>query len=66
MNVPVWLDQLGQDLHYAVRGFMRSPGFAFTGVAALAWELTHRQTVFSFVDRILFRPLPYVNERELV
>jgi predicted permease len=66
VNVPVWLDQLGQDLHYAARGFMRSPGFAFTAVAALAVGIGTSTAVFSFVDRILFRALPYVNERELV
>lgn len=66
VNVPVWLDQWAQDLRYAIRGFMRSPGFTITAVAALAVGIGTSTAVFSFVDRILFRPLPYVNEHELV
>ncbi|MCC6394323.1 MAG: ABC transporter permease [Bryobacterales bacterium] len=66
VNVPVWLDQLGQDLRYAMRGFVRSPGFTITAAAALAVGIGTSTAVFSFVDRILFRPLPYVQERDLV
>lgn len=66
VNFPVWLDQLGQDLRYAMRGFMRSPGFTLAAVAALAVGIGASTAVFSFVDRILFRPLPYANEHELV
>lgn len=66
VSVPVWLEQLGQDLRYALRGFARSPGFTFVAVAALALGIGTSTAVFSFVDRILFRPLPYVNEHELV
>ena len=66
VSVPVWLEQLRQDLQYAARGFARSPGFTLTAVAALAVGIGASTAVFSFVDRILFRPLPYVNEHELV
>ena len=66
MSIPVWLEQLGQDLRYALRGFARAPAFTLTAVAALAVGIGASTAVFSFVDRILFRPLPYVNERELV
>jgi predicted permease len=66
MSIPVWLDQLGQDLRYAIRGFVRSPGFTITVIAALAVGIGASTAVFSFVDRILFRPLPYANEHELV
>ncbi|HYI94289.1 MAG TPA: ABC transporter permease [Bryobacteraceae bacterium] len=66
VNVPVWLDQMGQDLRYAMRGFAHSPGFTVAAVAALAVGIGASTAVFSFVDRILFRPLPYANERELV
>src|SRR5260370_34693825 len=66
VSVPIWLEQLGQDLRYAARGFVRSPGFMLTALAALAVGIGTSTAVFSFVDRILFRPLPYVNEQELV
>jgi predicted permease len=66
VKVPIWLDQMAQDLRYATRGFMRSPGFTLVAVAALAVGIGTSTAVFSFVDRILFRPLPYANEHELV
>jgi len=66
IRVPPWLDQLRQDLQYAWRGLRRSPGFTVTAVAAIAIGIGASTAVFSFTDRILFRPLPYVNERELV
>ena len=66
VSVPVWLEQFGQDLHYAARGFARSPGFTLLAVAALTVGIGASTAVFSFVDRILLRPLPYLNEHELV
>ncbi|MBM3783221.1 MAG: FtsX-like permease family protein [Acidobacteria bacterium] len=66
VTVPVWLEQAGQDLRYALRGLRKSPGFTLTALAALTIGIGASTAVFSFVDRILFRPLPYSNERELV
>ena len=66
VRVPVWLEQLGQDLRYAERGFARAPGFTLLAVAALTVGIGTSTAVFSFVDRILLRPLPYSNEHELV
>src|SRR4051794_40225961 len=66
VSVPVWLDQLGQDFRYAIRAFTRSPGFALLALLALTVGIGTSTAVFSFVDRILFRPLPYANEHELV
>ncbi|HUQ93946.1 MAG TPA: ADOP family duplicated permease [Bryobacteraceae bacterium] len=66
MSAAVWFEQLGQDLRYASRGLTRSPGFTLTAVAALTLGIGTSTAVFSFVDRILFRPLPYANEHQLV
>jgi putative ABC transport system permease protein len=66
VSVPIWCEQLGQDFRYAARAFVRSPGFTVAAVAALAVGIGTSTAVFSFVDRILFRPLPYANEHELV
>lgn len=66
VSIPVWLEQLGQDFRYAVRGLRRSPGFTIAAIAALTIGIGASTAVFSFVDRILFRPLPYANEKELV
>ena len=66
IRVPEWLEHLRQDLQYAWRGLRRSPGFTLTAVAAIAIGIGASTAVFSFTDRILFRPLPYAQERDLV
>ena len=66
VSVPVWLEQLGQDfplLRARVRAFAR---VYIYGSGRARRGNRHFDCGFSFVDRILFRPLPYVNERELV
>jgi len=66
VRIPEWMDQLRLDLSYAVRGLRHAPGFTLTAVAAIAVGIGASTAVFSFTDRILFRPLPYANEHELV
>ncbi len=61
---PIW-DRLSGDLRLAVRGFLRAPGFTLTALAAIAIGTGASTAVFSVVDRILFRPLPYTNEDRL-
>ncbi len=66
VSIPLWWEQLGQDLRYAWRGLGQAPAFTLTAVAALAVGIGTATAVFSFVDRILFRPLPYAHEEQLV
>jgi predicted permease len=66
VRVPAWFDQLRQDLRYAWRGLRRWPAFSLAAAGALAIGIGASTAVFSFTDRILFRPLPYWNEQELV
>jgi putative ABC transport system permease protein len=61
-----WLGTLMQDVRYALRGFRRSPVFALTVVATLALGIGATTAVFSVVDRILFRSLPYAHDDRLV
>ncbi len=61
-----WLESLGQDLRYAVRGFGRSPLFTATAILTIALGIGASTAVFSFVDRILFRSLPYPDAARLV
>ena len=54
------------DARYAMRTFARERGFAATAVIALALGIGSSTAVFSFVDRILFRDLPYPAGDRLV
>jgi putative ABC transport system permease protein len=61
-----WLESMIQDLRYGVRGFARNPMFTLTAVFAAALGIGASTAVFSVVDRILFRSLPYPDEDRLV
>ncbi|HEY3988699.1 MAG TPA: ABC transporter permease [Acidobacteriaceae bacterium] len=64
---PAWLlGTIIQDTRYALRGFRRNPLFALTVIATLALAIGASTAVFSVVDRILFRPLPYAHPDRLV
>src|SRR5271163_2572933 len=61
-----WIDTVRQDVRYALRGFRRNPVFAVTVIATLALGIGATTAVFSVVDRILFRALPYAHDDRLV
>jgi putative ABC transport system permease protein len=60
------LDMLLQDLKFALRGLMNKPGFAIVAILTLALGIGATTAVFSVVDRILFRSLPYPEDDRLV
>jgi predicted permease len=55
----VEMQSIMQDLRYAVRQLRRSPGFAATTVTVLALGLGANLAVFTVLNGILLRPLPY-------
>ena len=61
-----WLGTVAQDVRYAVRGFRRNLVFTVTVIATLALGIGATTAVFSVVDRILFRSLPYAHDDRLV
>ena len=61
-----WLGTVKQDIRYALRGFRRNAVFTIAVIATLAVGIGATTAVFSVVDRILFRPLPYAHDDRLV
>jgi len=60
------IESVVRDVRYALRGFRRNPVFAITAVLTLTLGIGATTAVFSVVDRILFRSLPYAHPEQLV
>jgi putative ABC transport system permease protein len=61
-----WLGALVQDVKYALRVLVVRPGFAAIAILTLALGIGASTAVFSVVDRVLFRSLPYLHDDRLV
>src|SRR5215472_7591007 len=57
---------LWQDMRYGLRMMVKNPGFTAVAVLTLALGVGATSAVFSVVDRILFRNLPYPQDSRLV
>src|SRR5215469_6131862 len=57
---------IGRDLKYARRTLKRSPAFSLAAVASLALGIGANTAIFSVVERVLLRPLPYKDPSRLV
>jgi putative ABC transport system permease protein len=60
------MDTLFQDLRYAVRTLVKNPGFAALTIACLAVGIGVNSTIFSVVDTVAIRPLPFFEPDRLV
>jgi predicted permease len=60
------IESIVADVRYGIRGLKKSPVFALAAIASLGVGIGANTTVFSLLDRVVFRPLPVERPHELV
>ena len=60
------MDHFFRDLKHSLRMFLRSPGFTLTAIAAVALGVGANTAIFSLINRVLLRPMPYPDADRIV
>ena len=61
-----WLDTLTKDVRYGLLMLVRDPGFAVVAISVMAIGIGANTAMFSLVDAVLLKPLPFANPDRIV
>jgi predicted permease len=65
-DAALFLESIWADIRFAIRQLMKSPGFAIAAILALSLGIGAASAIFSLLDAVLLRPLPFANQDRLV
>src|SRR5277367_1826388 len=66
MNSIAPLENLLRDVRYAWRTLLRNPGYALVAVLTLGLGIGANTAIFTVINGVLLRPLPYAESREIL
>ena len=66
MKARAWMEELAHDLRFGARTLARNPAFAVTAILSLALATGATTAIFSVVNGVLLRPLPFPDSDRLV